>query len=50
MYLNSNIGIESCLCEMCYMSVEKDLYFYCSHKEEYAKGLSDGLINYVNQK
>lgn len=48
-WVNANYGIECCLCELAYMSVEDDLKYFLKHKEDYADGLVDGLVEEIEK-
>lgn len=46
-WVKANYGIECCLCELAYMSVEEDFSHFMKNKDKYAKGLCDGLIKAI---
>ena len=48
-WVNANYGIECCLCELAYMSVEDDLNYFLDHKEDYAEGLVKGLVEEIEK-
>lgn len=46
-WVKANYGIECCLCELAYMSVEEDFNHFMKNKDKYAKGLCNGLIKAI---
>ena len=46
-WVNANYGVECCLCELAYMSVESDLEHFLENKEKYAEGLCKGLMEEI---
>lgn len=48
-YYNSNVGIESYLLELGYITNSKDLKLLTTKQVEYAKGIAKGIIAYLNK-
>lgn len=49
-YIDSNTCVESCLCEIAYMSIPGEFYYFLGHKEEYADALIEGMIEYCMER
>lgn len=48
-YYDSNIGVESYLLELGYITNSKDLKVLTTKQEEYAKSIAKGIISYLNK-
>ena len=47
-YIDSNQGIECCLCELAYMSSKSDFKHFLKHKKDYVRGVVKGITENID--
>ena len=47
-YIDSNQGVECCLCELAYMSSKKDFKHFLKHKKDYVRGVVKGITESID--